>query len=165
MKNLFVIILLALFSLTAVAQKPKPKPKTSNKLTSTSKKPKNLGGEKEEFEKAVAFAGADERIAALKKFVEYFPNSEEKTHALELVVVARATLADEKLRAGDATGAVEIFKLAVGEAPKPASDKLFTEVLLLIPNNLFFRGERTAAIEVARLVEEKADGNAKQILA
>ncbi|MDQ3063324.1 MAG: hypothetical protein M3R14_10785, partial [Acidobacteriota bacterium] len=162
MKNLFVILLLALFSLTAFAQKPKPTPKNSKKSTSI---PKNLGSEKEEFEKAGALAGADERIAALKKFVEYFPNSEEKTHALELVVIARATLADEKLRAGDAAGAVEIFKLAVREAPKPASDKLFTEVLLLIPNNLFFRGERTAAIEVARLIEEKADGNAKQILA
>ncbi|MBA4121888.1 MAG: hypothetical protein H0X72_05435 [Acidobacteria bacterium] len=165
MKNLFVIILLALFSLTAFAQKPKPTPKNSKKLTLITKKPKNLGSEKEEFEKAVALAGADERIAALKKFVEYFPNSEEKTHALELVVIARATLADEKLRAGDAAGGIEIFKLAVREAPKPASDKLFTEVLLLIPNNLFFRGERTAAIEVARLIEEKADGNAKQILA
>lgn len=165
MKNLFVIILLALFSLTAFAQKPKPTPKTSKKLTSIPEKPKNLGSEKEEFEKAVALVGADERIAALKKFVEYFPNSEEKTHALELVVIARATLADEKLRAGDAAGGIEIFKLAVREAPKPASDKLLTEVLLLIPNNLFFRGERIAAVEVARLIEEKADGNAKQILA
>ncbi|MDQ3713224.1 MAG: hypothetical protein M3388_13530 [Acidobacteriota bacterium] len=217
MKNLSVIILLALFSLTAFAQKPKPMPKTSKKLTSTTKKLSNekpkpvpktsktkkldskkpepapkpskkstsitrkLGSEKpkskpktsktrklgseEEFEKAVALVDADERIAALKKFVEYFPNSEEKIHALELVVIARATLADEKLRAGDAAGGIEVFKLAVGEAPKPASDKLFTEALLLIPNNLFFRGERTAAIEVARLIEEKADGNAKQILA
>ncbi len=48
---------------------------------------------------------------------------------------------------------------------KPVSDKLFTEVILQIPNSLFFRGEGSAAIDIARLIEEKADGNAKQTLA
>lgn len=161
MKISAVFILLILFSLAAFGQTPNPSVKNSRKLVPT----KNLADEKAEFDKAVALADAAERIAALRKFVEDFPKSKEKVRALELVASGRAALADEKLRSGEKETGIELFKLAVGEAPKPVSDKLFTDVLLQIPTSLFFRGERNAAETIALLIESKADGNAKQMLA
>ncbi len=93
-----------------------------------------------------------------------FPNSSEKNRALELTVGARAAIADEKMRGGDAAGGVALFKSAIEEAPAPISDKLFADVILQIPANLYFRGERGAATDAARAIEAKAAGNAKQLL-
>ncbi len=161
MKSLAVFVLFVSISLTAFAQTPKRRAKTPSKKTVAAQK---LGDEKEEFDKAVALTDAAERIKALQKFVKNFPDSENRTRASELIVSTRAALGDEKFQAGDAAGGIELFKLAVKDAPQPISDKLFTEVVAQIPTNLFFRGERGAAIEIARAVEEKAAGNAKQIL-
>lgn len=159
MRNLAVLLTLVLFSLHAFAQTPQPK--SGNYKNPASKK---LAGEKEEFDRAVALADAAERVAALRKFVKNFPKSKEKIRALELIASGRAALADEKFRAGEKEASIELFKLAVRETPKPVSDKLFAEVVLQIPNSLIVRGEAKAAIEIARLIEEKADGNAKQLL-
>jgi tetratricopeptide (TPR) repeat protein len=161
MKISAVLFLLILFSLTTVAQTTQPTPRNSKRQTST----KNPALEKEEFDKAVAVVDLAERIAALRKFVEDFPKSKEIIRASEFMTSARAALADEKMRAGEKEKGVELFNLAVRETPKPVSDKLFNEVVLQIPNSLFFRGERAAAIEIARVIEEKAEGNAKQLLA
>lgn len=161
MRNLLVLFLLILFALTTIAQTPKPTPKNSKKTVST----KNAGNEKEDFDKAAALKDANERIKAFQKFIENYPESKEKERASEYIVIARATLADEKLRSGDAAGGIELFKLAASESAKPVSDKFFTEVLLQIPNTLFYRGQRKEAVEVARLLEEKSDGNARQTLA
>ncbi len=163
MKNSAIILFLILFSLTAFAQKPKPsKNPAKTRLAKTT--PANAAGGKEAFEKVVNLTNAAERIAALQKFVEGFPKSDEKTHALELIVSGRAEIADEKLRLGDTQSGVKLFKLAVKDAPMPVSDKLFTEVILQIPTNLFFRDERGAALEAAKMIEEKIDGNANQLL-
>ena len=161
MKSLAVFILLFLLASATFAQTPKTKSKSAKKPSTVAQK---LGDEKEELEKAVAVTELAERIKALQKFNKDFPKSTEKNRALELIVSARAALADEKLQAGDTAASLELFKLAVKDAPKPVSDKLFTDVVLQIPSNLFFRGERGAAIETAQLIEEKAEGNAKQIL-
>ena len=158
MKNLAVILTIILFSLAAFAQTPRP----TRKPISAARNPV---GEKDAFEKAAALTNATERVTALQKFIKDFPRSEQKPRAAELIFIARATLADEKLRSKDTIGGTELFKLAVRELPKPVSDRFFTEALLLLPNGLYFRGERIAAGEVARLLEEKAEGNAKQILA
>ena len=161
MRNFLAVLLtLVVFSPHAFAQTPKPKPRNYKNPGSA----KNLAGEKEEFDQAIALAGAAERVAALRKFIKNFPNSKEKTRVLELVTSGRAALADEKFQAGEKEAGVELFKLAVRDAPKPVSDKLFAEVLLQIPNSLAFRGEGLAAVEIARLIEEKANGNAKQLL-
>ena len=163
MKNSAVILLLILFSLSAFAQKPKTAKNVSKtKLVKTVSE--SSISEKEEFEKAVAQTDAAERVTALQKFVSDFPDSEEKIHAQELIVSGRAQIADEKLRTNDIQSGIEIFKLAVKGIPKPVSDKLFTEIILQIPTNIFFRGQRGAAVEAAKLIEEKIDGNAKQLL-
>ncbi len=161
MKKSAVLFFLILFSLTTFAQKPKPTKRTESPAKTAVA---NIGNEKDEFEKTVNQKSAAERITALQKFVENFPKSNEKTRALELVVSARAEIADEKLRLSDTASGIELFTLAVKDAPTPVSDKLFTEILLQIPTNLFFRGQQVKAIEVARLIEQKVEGNANQLL-
>ena len=169
MKNTAIIFLLMMFSLTVFGQKPKPS-KTTGKTQlakTTLENSPNESSEKEEFDKAVNQTDAAERISALLKFVKDFPNSGDKVRAQELIVSGRAEFADEKLRSNDANDAkkgIEIFKLAVKDAPTPISDKLFSEIILQIPTNIFFRGQRTEAVEVARMIEEKISENPKQLL-
>jgi tetratricopeptide (TPR) repeat protein len=165
MKNSAVIFLLLTLSLAALAQKPKPaakntKPAAKSNLVKTEKP----GDEKAEFERAATTTNAAERIMALQKFVAYFPQSDKKAEAQELVAVARAAAADEKLRLGENESGTELFKIAVKDAPVPFSDKLFTEIILQIPTNLFWRGQQKAALEIAQMIEAKTDGNAKQTL-
>lgn len=183
MKYSAVLFLIVIFSLTATAQKPKSSTKTSKsptktKLAKTSKSStptkakstntktaaKKLGSETEEFEKAVALTDAPKRIKALQKFIENFSESGEIVRAQELIVSARAELGDEKLQAGEIEKGIQFFKLAVKDAPKPMSEKLFADVILQFPTNLFFRSQRAAAVDIAKLIEEKAEGNSKQLL-
>lgn len=192
MKYSAILFLVIVFSLTAAAQKPKSSSsaakspakarltgKTTAKNTGSDKKvgsnkkavndkkasvEKKPGNEKEEFETAVALTEPAKRIKALRKFVENFPKSEEIVRAQELMVSARAQLGDEKLQAGETEKGLEFFRLAVTEAPKPMSEKLFADVILQFPSNLFFRGQRGAALDIAKMIEEKAEGNAKQLL-
>jgi tetratricopeptide (TPR) repeat protein len=110
--------------------------------------------EKEEFDAAIALPPA-ERIEKLKAFVAAHPRSTLKTRALELIVSAHAALGDERLKAGDASGGTEQFRLAIAAIPAGMSDKLFTEVVSQIPPNLFLRGQREASLEVARAIEER----------
>ncbi|MEJ7863302.1 MAG: hypothetical protein WKF90_16855, partial [Pyrinomonadaceae bacterium] len=145
------------------AQTPNATPKTYKKQTFTKAKI-NPESEKADFEKALKTSDASQRTKALQTFIENFPDSSEKIRASELLVSARAEAADGKLRLGETANGVELFKRAVTDAPKPISDKLFTEIILQIPTNLFFRGQTAAALEVARTIEEKAEGNAKQLL-
>ncbi len=163
MKKSAILLLLILLSTTAFAQKSnRSKIPARNKLTKSADA--NPAGEKEQFKKAVSQTDAAERISALLKFIADFPNSDEKTHAQELIVSGRAQFAEEKMRANDTQIGIEIFKLAVKGAPTPVSDKLFTEVILQIPTNIFLRGQRAEAVAVAQLIEEKVQGNAKQLL-
>ncbi|MDQ3132256.1 MAG: hypothetical protein M3Q99_16030 [Acidobacteriota bacterium] len=166
MRNFAVIILLILFSFPAFAQKPKngkkPVVAAYTKPVKTSETPVS---EADEFVKAVAVENALERITALQKFIANFPQSTEKIKAQELIVTARAAVGDEKLRLSETEGGIELFKLAVKDAPQTVSDKFFNEILLQFPTNLFWRGQQAAALEIARMIEAKAEGNAKQTLA
>ena len=166
MRNFAVIILLIASSFSAYAQKPKnvkkPVVAAYTKPVKTSETPVS---EADEFAKAVAVENALERIKALQKFIAKFPQSPEKTKAQELVVTARAAIGDEKLRLSETEGGIELFRLAVKDSPQPVSDKFFSEILLQFPTNLFWRGQQTAALEIARMIEAKAEGNAKQTLA
>ncbi len=159
MKNFLILFFLILFSTGAFAQTPSKIP-IDEAATA-----KRNGGEKERFERALAQPDAAARIILLQKFVADFPNSAEKNRALELVVGARAVLADQKLRAGDAAGGAALFKLAVKDAPAPVSDKLFADVLTHIPTNLFFGGAPDAATEIAAAIEKKIENNPKQLIA
>lgn len=119
---------------------------------------------KMELSNALALAPA-ERIEKLKAFIEAHPDSALKRRAAELIVSAHAALGDEKLKAGDAAGGAQQFRLAINESPANMSDQLFAEVVSQLPFNLFVRGERAAAVEAARLVEEKVKDEPKRLLA
>lgn len=164
MRNFTILFFLLFFSLPLTAQKPGriKKPVDSSKAADSTKTAG--GGEKEAFEKAAGQIKAADKIVELQKFVQNFPGSTEKQRASELIVVARAQSAEEKMRAGDAAGGVESFKLAVSDATAPISDKLFTEIILQIPGSLFFQNQRRAAAEIASLIEKKVEANAKQLL-
>ncbi len=160
MKKSAFLLLVILLSNAAFAQKTRPRvPKKNNTAA------KSFANEKEELDQAVAQTDKAERINALRKFTADFPKSKETNRVSEMLVIALAALADEKMQTGDPENGIELFKRAAADAPKPVSDKLFAEVLVQIPNSLFRRGQTAAAIETARLIEEKADGNAKQTLA
>jgi tetratricopeptide (TPR) repeat protein len=114
--------------------------------------------------KAITELPPPERILKLKAFIEANPLSALKTRAQELIVSAYAALGEEKLRAGDAAGGIEQFRRAVAESRASLSDKLFSDVLTRIPLNLYLRGERAAAFEIARLIEERVKENPQRLL-
>jgi tetratricopeptide (TPR) repeat protein len=106
-----------------------------------------------------------QRIEKLKAYIEANPRSAATPHAVELIVSARASLGDEKLRSGDAAGGLEQFELAIGETPEKMSDGLFLKVVSQMPLNIFLRGQRTAALAAARLIEAKVKDDPKRLLA
>src|SRR4029077_8129191 len=105
------------------------------------------------------------RIDKLKDFIATHPDSKSKARAAELLIVARAALGDEKLKAGDTAAGVELLFLAVGDAPAEMSDKLFFGVIAQIPLNLYVRGEAAAAFKAAQQIEAKVANNPKRLLA
>lgn len=164
-KVVLIPLFLSLF-LTAYGQKPATVKKPAAAKTSLAKPaPVDPAIEKAQFDKASSITDPTQRIKALQKFNTDYPKSESRTRALELIVTARAVLADEKLQARDWDGGVALFKLAVKEAPEPMPDELFGRIIANFPANLFFQGQHQEAIEVARLIETKAGTNTKQILA
>jgi predicted Zn-dependent protease len=163
-------------SLVASQKKPgaaKALPKTSTpaktSATTVKAKPKasalvqKTQDESTEWEKASTVVDPAERIAALEKFNRGFPKSTKRNEALSLIGLARVGMANEKLGSGDIAGAAVGFKTAAAEAPKPVADALFSE-LAKSPTNLFFRGARDAAVDIAKVLEEKADVNVLQLL-
>src|SRR6185295_8219756 len=79
---------------------------------------------------------ADKRIDALKAFLQTHPRSPARLRATELIVVARATLGDQKLQAGDIPGGLEMFRLAIAETPAEMTDSLYNDVVSKVPVNL-----------------------------
>lgn len=138
----------------AAISKPKPKPIAT---------PVDPAVEKERFDKAIATETPAEKAMELARFVAEFPDSEYRTRAQESLAGVRAVLGDERLAAGETADGVKLLRMAVEDAPKPYSDKLFTEVIVNVPANLFWRGERTAAFEIASIIEKNAAANAKQL--
>jgi len=106
-----------------------------------------------------------ERVEQLEALIKSNSESSLRPRALELLTVARAALGDEKLRGGDAAGGVELFQLALAEAPAEMPDKLFVEVVSQLPSNLFLRGENAAALDLARRIEERVKSNPQRLLA
>jgi tetratricopeptide (TPR) repeat protein len=126
--------------------------------------PANPEDEKEEVELALT-KPMGERIELLKAFIAAHPKSVAVPRANELIAATHATLGDQKLEAGDVTGGLEQFRLALTAAPSEMTDRFFTEVIARIPMNLFVRGQRDAAISAARQAEGLAKLNPNRLLA
>ncbi|HVF49970.1 MAG TPA: tetratricopeptide repeat protein [Pyrinomonadaceae bacterium] len=105
-----------------------------------------------------------ESVKELEELVAAHTQSALRPRAQELLTAARAALGDETLKAGDATRGIELFRLAVAEAPSEIPDKLFADVISQLPANLFLRGQSAAAFELARAVEERVKENPKRLL-
>jgi len=133
---------------TAVKPKPTPTPLS----------------EKEQYEKASAHELAVDRVVALEAFLKAFPQSENRAAAVDLLASSRILIADEKILSGDTVGAVVLFKLVVEDAPQPIPSELFNESIARIPSTLFSRGQRSAAIELASLIESKVENSSAQLL-
>lgn len=129
----------------------------------SAQEPSSDEAERAEIQTAIQYVPA-ERIEKLKAFIAAHPNSSLKLRAQELIVSARATWGDEKLRSGDTAGGLEQFRLAVADVPEGMTDKLYMEVVSRIPFNLFLLGQRAGAVEIARLIEDKVKGDAKRLL-
>ena len=173
MNKFLPVVFVVLLAGSGFAQKPQrtqAKPPSSAKKTTSSPKaaPKRALAdpalEKAKLDEALALASAADKVAALKKFIRDFPQSEYGVRAAESLVMARAVLGDEKLQANENSEGVAVFKLAVDEAPTPISDRLFSEIVSKFPANLFYRDQRAAALEIAAAIEKKSAGNAKQLL-
>lgn len=106
-----------------------------------------------------------ERAGKLKEFVDTHPGSQARPRALELLISTQAGMGDEKLKEGDSKGGTEQLMLVISEAPAIVSDKLFAGVISQIPSNLFLRGQRSDAMEAARMIEAKFATDPRRLLA
>ena len=167
------LIILALVSPLFAQQKARTPVPRKTKVATTSKKqaPKpeptatpDPAVEKERFDAAIATVNASEKAELLVKFVTDFPNSEFKLRAEESLAGARAAIADEQLSSGDLPGAMRLFKVVVGEAPKPYSDRLYNGIIATIPANLWVRGHRAEGLEIARLIEANVATDSNKLL-
>lgn len=156
MRNLFILFLIFTFAIAVFPQKAK-----TNLIRSAESK---IGDEKSDLEKAAKITKAAEKINALQKFIEKYPNSAEVNRAKELIISARAAIAEEKLKREDFTGAAELYKTAIKQAPTPMSDESFNGVLTF-PKTLYLYGQIIPAYDVADLIRERAAGNRDRLLA
>lgn len=117
------------------------------------------------FESAHAAVSLTERVSLLEKFITDFPNSDRISEARESLLIARAALADEKLDSGDLIGGVELFKTTIIDSPETTPDRFFGEVIMKIPGNLYFRGNRQEAFDLAAIIEKRVETNAERLAA
>lgn len=149
----------------AVAAKPRSNVAPPKKTTAVKPKPTPTPiTEKEQFEKASAHELAADRVAALEAFLKAFPRSENRAAAVVLVASSRVLIAEEKMLSGDTADAAALLRRVVEDAPQPIPTDLFNESIARIPSTLFFRGQHSAAIELASLIESKVENNAAQLL-
>jgi uncharacterized membrane protein YgcG/tetratricopeptide (TPR) repeat protein len=106
----------------------------------------------------------EERVGLLKTFLETHPDSKSRALALEILVSARASLGDKRLKAGDSAAGVEQLMMAIADAPVDASEKLFSGVIYQIPLNLYLRGETAAAMKAAQDIEAKFGNDPKRLV-
>ncbi len=158
-----------IFSQQSQRRRPvKPKAPSTTATKSATQQPKieatpkpDPVAEKNRFDAAIELTDPTQKAESLVKFIADYPKSEFKIRAEESLAGARAAIADQRLTAGDSEAAVRLFTLAVERAPKPYGDRLFSGVLATLPANLYWRGFKTEAIELAKLIETHiaTDGN------
>jgi tetratricopeptide (TPR) repeat protein len=96
---------------------------------------------------------ADERIKLLEAFIKKGPNSPLVTPAREMMVRARAALAESFLKQQRPEQAIEQFQLAFEQSPQPISDRFFLSFIRVFPATLLSYGYREEAILLMRKFE------------
>jgi tetratricopeptide (TPR) repeat protein len=157
MKKLFcyVHIALLLFALgdQVLAQKQK---------TVTSTKKLDQLDEKQELEKALQTEDPEQKIIALNRFLETFPESKQKDLVAKNLVETSMNLFKKKIPEVRQADIADIKK-AITLLSEPIDDEFFLKTLVKLPGLLFFNGYRTDAIQIAKLVEEKIKNNSGQL--
>src|SRR4051794_21521178 len=162
MRSLVISVFVFLLVPTAFSQaKPKKTPVKTKSAAASQKRP--AASEQSVWDKAMAQTDPAQRVAALKKFIASYPRSSRITEALTNLSTDEGGLGNDSLAVGDVDAAAVYFKAAAKDAPKPIPDKLYA-VVSKFPANLFFRGVRDSGLEIAKQLEDKADGNAAQLL-
>ncbi len=148
--------------------KQPPLDKTRNENAATRKlpepTPEDDADESEEVELTLTLP-LEARITRLKEFLADYPDSKSKPRAIELLVSAHAGVGDGRLKKGDMAGGLEQLMLAINTAPSDMSEKLFSGVIAQIPLNLYMRGERASAAQVAQTIETKFGSDPKRLIA
>ncbi|MEO7540212.1 MAG: tetratricopeptide repeat protein, partial [Pyrinomonadaceae bacterium] len=170
MRYLATILAIGLFSLAAVSQTSKPrsassKPKTTIVKPKPAATPAKKPDEKTQWETTLTISEPAARIRALKRFIQTFPDSDRSVQAAAMISSSGVESGNAKLQGGDIPGAAELFRTAASGAPEPVPDTLFNDALAKIPANLYFRGDRQGAYDIAKILEQKAAANAGQLIA
>lgn len=178
LRSLFVLLLFFVFlTATLIAQDAPPASNANVKTTAkTSAKngKSNANKNVNKTDETKARAALDEaknapdiieRIEKLKKFLVDFPQSESKTTAAEMLVVSHAEAGEMAFRGGDNLTGADHFRAAVKAFIPEISDGIFNDIVAKLPFNLFYRNERTAALEIVKEIQPKVTGNAPRILA
>jgi len=138
-------------------------PSASSKTKKPAALPVDDEAESEEVELTLTKPVA-ERIGLLKAFLDSHPNSKSRARALEILVSARASVGDRRLKEGDRAAGVEQLMMAIADAPIDASEKLFSGVIYQIPLNLYLRGEAAAATKAAQDIEAKFGNDPRRLV-
>lgn len=149
---------------TAAKPKPKAKPKTVAEPPTPEEIAKADAEEEAEYEAAAAVEDGPGRISALKKFLKAHPNGKRRDDATAMIVTVTSQLGNDRLGAADVAGAVEFYKAAITDSPQPMPDPLFNDTLAKFPINVFFRGGRTEAYDLARQIEQHSGKSLNQLL-
>ncbi|HEX3146440.1 MAG TPA: TPM domain-containing protein, partial [Pyrinomonadaceae bacterium] len=108
---------------------------------------------------------AEKRIDVLKDWIATHSTSTALPRAKELLVVAHAQFAGQRMQAGELEKGLAQFRHAVADATVDMPDRLFTEVLVRIPISLYSSGQRDAAFEIAHSLEPLAKSNGRRLAA
>ncbi|MDM7923242.1 MAG: tetratricopeptide repeat protein [Pyrinomonadaceae bacterium] len=166
MRSALIGIFIAIFCFSTSGQRPvaKPTPKKSAVVKAKATPvptpeptptPDPAELEREQFDSAHAATALNERVAKLEAFVSTYPSSERVAEASESLMIARAALAEELLDSGNVTVALALMRKTITESPVNTPDGLANEVIMKIPGNLYFRGNRAEAFEAASLIESR----------
>src|SRR6185503_2226748 len=138
-------------------------PSASNKTRKPTAAPVDDEADSEEVSLTLT-KPVEERVGLLKAFLDTHPDSRQRARALEILVSARASLGDQRLKAGDRAAGVEQLMMAIADAPADASEKLFSGVIYQIPLNLYLRGESAAATKAAQDIEAKFGSDPRRLV-
>jgi tetratricopeptide (TPR) repeat protein/uncharacterized membrane protein YgcG len=138
-------------------------PSASNKTRKPAAAPVDDEADSEEVSLTLT-KPVEERVRLLKAFLDTHPDSKSRALAQEILVSARASLGDQRLKAGDSAAGVEQLMMAIADAPVDASEKLFSGVIYQIPLNLYLRGETAAATKAAQDIEAKFGNDPRRLV-
>lgn len=173
-----VILALACYATFAQRSSAKPTPAPTPKPTanSTEKKPRQQQAgtatrplrarstESSEWEMTLEIEDTFERIAALEKFIEKYPKSKHMAEARKTLVELYVGAGNLRLAERDPAAALDNFKKALQSAPEPMPDSLFDEAFAALPQELFFRGETSSALELAAAIESRIKNDVPKLL-